>query len=171
MAVTAFTPRKLAIRVAEQTGHQERRARKPDDTLPTSNSMNMLEAYIVNGKIKEGRAFFDGAGKRDVKTWNIMLLAYTRGLMDEAKELFKMAKDPAVHPWVTMIEGPWRQPSVFHSIEEENLESWSLMVSGLATKGKYAAAEACDARQSPSLRAWSPLASLCRTNEAASRRL
>ncbi|EFJ31461.1 hypothetical protein SELMODRAFT_408078 [Selaginella moellendorffii] len=60
-------------------------------TLPTSYSM-----------IGE---FFNGAGKRDVKTWNIRHSEYTQRGVDKVTELFKLVKDLAVDLWVMMIEG------------------------------------------------------------------
>ncbi|XP_002966861.2 pentatricopeptide repeat-containing protein At1g56690, mitochondrial [Selaginella moellendorffii] len=143
-------------------------ARYAYDALPTSNSMialnNMLEAYIVNGKIEDAREFFDGAAKRDVKTWNIMLSAYTqRGLMDEAKELFKLAKDPAVDLWVTMIEGyaragmPQRAFTIFRASPGHE-RVWGAMIAAFAASGDLATAkEMVHRMKNPSVASCTPL--------------
>ncbi|XP_024534088.1 pentatricopeptide repeat-containing protein At4g02750-like [Selaginella moellendorffii] len=69
-----------------------------------------------------------------------MLSAYTQ--MDEAKELFKLAKDPAVDLWVTMIEGTWgsgwRRRFSRSSSFAGHERAWGAIIAAFAASGDLA---------------------------------
>ncbi|CAA6659784.1 unnamed protein product [Spirodela intermedia] len=103
----------------------------------------MLAAHVHHREIVRARELFDGMPRRDVVSWNTMLLGYSlTGQIENARHLFDRMPERDTFSWNIMISGYGRcgwiidAVHLFEKMPVKNVVSWNAVVTGLLANGE-----------------------------------
>lgn len=119
-----------------------------ESNLQVRNSV--LDMYSKCGDVGSARQVFDEMSERDVFSWNSMMSGYVwNGLPHKAVEVLGVMKkdgcgcEPDVVTWNTVMDAYCRMGQcceasrVFGEIEDPNVISWTILISGYAGVGRH----------------------------------